>query len=94
MMKLGTVIPYIKKLQILYESRDKPLEFCLHQHFYTESQQILLYQEIQIYIPFRYIISNSIAFLEPLRIVLINMVTILMMLAKMTTPAFLKLMTS
>ena len=28
MMKLGTVIPYPKKIQKIYESRDIPLEFC------------------------------------------------------------------
>ena len=28
MMKLGTVIPYPKKIQKLYESRDITLEFC------------------------------------------------------------------
>ena len=28
MMKLGTVIPYLKKIQKLYESREGPLEFC------------------------------------------------------------------
>ena len=27
-MKLGTVIPYLKKIQKLYESRDTLLEFC------------------------------------------------------------------
>ena len=27
-MKLDTVIPYIKKIQKVYESRDRPLEFC------------------------------------------------------------------
>ena len=27
-MKLGTVIPYLKKIQKIYESRDTPLEFC------------------------------------------------------------------
>ena len=27
-MKLNTVIPYLKKIQKLYESRDIPLEFC------------------------------------------------------------------
>ena len=48
MMKLGTVIPYLKKIQKIYESRDTPLEFCWHQHFFTGNQQILLYQEIQI----------------------------------------------
>ena len=28
MIKLGTVIPYPKKIQKIYESRDTPLEFC------------------------------------------------------------------
>ena len=28
MMKLGTVKPYLKKIQKLYKSRDTPLEFC------------------------------------------------------------------
>ena len=28
MMKLGTVIPYVKKMQKNYQSRDTPLEFC------------------------------------------------------------------
>ena len=28
MMKLGTVIPYPKKTQKKYESRDTPLELC------------------------------------------------------------------
>ena len=48
MMKLGTVIHYPKKIQKIYESRDTPLDFCLHQYFFTGNQQILLYQEIQI----------------------------------------------
>ena len=28
MIKLGTAIPYLKKIQKIYESRDKPPEFC------------------------------------------------------------------
>ena len=40
MMKLGTVIPYLKKIQEIYESRDTPPEFCWHQHFFTGNQQI------------------------------------------------------
>ena len=28
MMKLGTVTPYLKKIQKIYKSRDTPLEFC------------------------------------------------------------------
>ena len=27
-IKLGTVIAYLKKIQKIYESHDKPLEFC------------------------------------------------------------------
>ena len=48
MMKFGTVIPYLKKIQKIYESHDTPLEFCWHQHLFTGNQQNLLYQEIQI----------------------------------------------
>ena len=48
MMKLGTVIPYPKKIQKIYKSRDTPLEFCWHQHFFTANQQIFPYQEIRI----------------------------------------------
>ena len=28
MMKLGTLIPYLKKIQKIYKSRDTSLEFC------------------------------------------------------------------
>ena len=28
MMKLGTVIPYLRKIQKMYKSRDASLEFC------------------------------------------------------------------
>ena len=28
MMKLGTVIPYLKEIQKIYKSRDTPFEFC------------------------------------------------------------------
>ena len=45
LMKLGTVIPYLRKIQEIYKSRDTPLEFCWHQHFFTRNQQILVYQE-------------------------------------------------
>ena len=48
MMKLGTVTPYLKKIQKIYKSRDTPLEFCRHQQFFTGNQQILLYQEIHV----------------------------------------------
>ena len=73
MMKLGTVIPYLRKIQKMYKSRDASLGFCLHQ------------------IGFLYIIYFFFTFLECLVIVLINMVTILMMSAKITTLALLKI---
>ena len=47
-MKLGAVVPYLKKIQKICESRDSPLEFRWHQYFFTGNQQILLYQDIQI----------------------------------------------
>ena len=91
MLKLDTVIPYLKKTQKIYESRDTHPEYCWHQHFFTRNQQILLYQEIQIQIAFWYIISNSFNFSWVLEIFLINLVIILMMSAKMATPGLLKI---
>ena len=40
------VIPYLKKIQKMYKSRNTPLHFCWHQHFFTRNQQVLLYREI------------------------------------------------
>ena len=75
----------LRESKKIYEPRDKPLHFCWHQHFFTENQQILLYQEIQIYTAFWYIVSNAFNFFESLKIVLINIVTILKMPAQMAT---------
>ena len=57
----------------------------------TENQQILLYQEIQIYTAFWNIISNSFNFFESLKISLIKIVTILIMSAKMAILGHLKI---
>ena len=59
MIRLGTVMSYLMKIQKLYESRATPLEFRCQQHFLTGNRQILLNQEILIQIPFRHIFSNS-----------------------------------
>ena len=40
MIKLATVIPYLKKIQKAYGSRKRPPDFCCHQHFFTRNQQI------------------------------------------------------
>ena len=45
MMKLGTVIPYLKKIQKIYESRDTPLDFCRHQHFSPEIRKFCCIQK-------------------------------------------------
>ena len=47
MMKLDTIVPYLKKIQKLSESRDTPW-VLLTWAFFNENHQILLYQEIQI----------------------------------------------
>ena len=47
MMKLGAVIPYLKKIQKMYKSRNKPCDFCWHKHFFGDNQKILIYQEIK-----------------------------------------------
>ena len=52
MMKLGTVILYLRKTEKIYKSRDTPLEFCWDQHFFTGNQQILVHQKIQLYFGF------------------------------------------
>ena len=43
MMKLDIVIPYLKKIQKIDDSRDTRHDFCEYQHFFIANQQILLY---------------------------------------------------
>ena len=40
MMKFSTVMPYLKKIQNIYKSRDTPIKFCWHQYFFTKNQQL------------------------------------------------------
>ena len=42
MMKLGTVIPYLTKIQNIYKSRDTPINFCWHPYFFTKNQQLVI----------------------------------------------------
>ena len=51
-IKLGIVIPYLKKIQKMHKSGDTTLDFCWHQFFFIRNQQILLHQEIYIEIGF------------------------------------------
>ena len=59
LMKLGTLTPCLKKIQKIHKSRDTPLEFSWHQHFFTENQQVLVYQEIQVYRNTDYILMHK-----------------------------------
>ena len=47
-MKLGTVMPYLRKIQRMYKSHDTFLDSYRHQHFFTGNQQILPHQEVHI----------------------------------------------
>ena len=87
MMKLGTVIPYLKKTQKSYESRDTLLQFCQHQHFFIGNQQILLYQKTQIQIEN----TDLLTFFEFLKIFFVSMVKSLIMSAKLAAPGLLKI---
>ena len=48
MIKLGTVIPYLRKIQKMYEPCDTFLDSCRHQHLITGNQKILPHQEVHI----------------------------------------------
>ena len=54
MLKLSTVMPYLKMIQKIYTL----LEVCRYQYFFAENQQIWLHKEIYILIEFSYIIAN------------------------------------
>ena len=60
MMKLGTVIPYLKKIKKFMNHVTHPLSSADISFFFPRNHQILLYQEILI--AFWYIISNSFNF--------------------------------
>ena len=86
MMKLGTVIPYLKKIQEIYDSHDTPLKFCQHQHFFTGITKFCYIKKHRYKFHFhtQYLILLTFLF-ESLMNVLINMVANLMISAKMTT---------
>ena len=60
-MKLCTVIPYLKKIQKFMNTSQTP-SVLLTSAFFHRNSANLLYQEIQTQIAFSYIISNSFNF--------------------------------
>ena len=91
MMKLSTVTSYLKKVQERFESRDTPLEFCWHHHFFSENRKFAISRNTDIDCNLIHKFLFYLTFLELWKIVLINMVTIFMMSAKMVTPGLLKI---
>ena len=90
MMKLGTVIPYLRKIQKMHNSRDTFLEFCWLSIFSPKISKFCYIKKYTNRLEFDRWFLISLTFLESLVIVLINMVPILMMSAKITTPGLLK----
>ena len=90
MMKLCTVILYLKKIQKNYKSPDTPLSSADISIFHQLAT--LLYPEVLIKIVFRkYFLLLLLTFIEPLKVVLINMIKILMMSSKSDAVGLLKI---
>ena len=90
MVKLGTVIPYLKKIQKVYESRNTPFEFCRNQHFLPEISNFCYMKKYRYRLHFNTQFPILLTVFEFLRVVLINRFTILMMSAKLGTIGFTK----
>ena len=91
MMKLGTLIPYLKEIQKIYKSRDTPFEFCWHQHFLQEISKFCYIKKYRYRFYFDTLFLILLTFFESWKTFLINMITILMMSAKMATLGLLKI---
>ena len=91
MMKLGALIPYLKKIQKIYKSHDTPSEFCWHQQFFTGNQQNCYIKKYRYRLYFDTLFLILLTFSESWKIFLINIVKTLMMSAKMATLGLLKL---
>ena len=91
MMKLGTVTPYLKKIQKLNKSRDTPLYSADISTFLPEISKFCYIKKYRYRFHLDTYFLTLLTFLEPLRIVLMNMVRILMMSTKMAHPGLLKI---
>ena len=72
----------LRKSKKIYKSRDAPLEFCWHQHFFNENQQLCQIKRYGYKFHFDTQFLLLLTFLEFLKVALINAVKILMMSAK------------
>ena len=90
MMKLGTVIPYLKKIQKTHKSHDTPLESADISILHRKSADFSVSRNTDIDCILKQFLTLSTVF-ESLKIVLINMVTILMMSTKIATLGLLEI---
>ena len=91
MMKLATVIPYLKKIQKIYESHDTSLSSADVSIFLLEISKVCYIKKYRYRLHFDTEFLTILTFLESSEVALINMVKILMMSAKMATPGLLKM---
>ena len=91
MMKLGTLIPNLKKVQKIYKSRVTPLEFCWYQHFLPEIRKFCHIKKYIYRFYFDTLFLVILTFCESWKIFLINMVAISMMSTKMATLGLFKI---
>ena len=89
-IKLATVIPYLKKIQKPHKSRDKSLYICWYQHFSPEVSNSYYIRKYKYRLHFNTQFLILFTFFNFLKVVLINMATILMMSARLVTLSLLK----
>ena len=91
MMKLATPIPYLRKNQKICKSHDALFEFRRHQHFLPEISKFCYIKKYtyRLYSDTWFLILLN--FFESWKKFLINVVTILMMSAKMATLGLFKI---
>ena len=90
-MKLGIVIPYLKKIQKICKSRDTLFEFCWHQHFFTGNQQLYYIKKYRYRLHFNSKFPYILTLFESSKVFLINMIKILMMSVKLASLGLLKI---
>ena len=89
MMKLGAVIPYLKKIQNIYKKGSAHLHFCWHQYFFTKTRSFCYINKYGYRLHFTWFLI-LLTFFYTLKVVLINIVAIVMMLAKLAALGLLR----
>ena len=94
MMRLGTVLPYLKKIQKIYEHTNHLTNLAGSADiiiFSPEISRVFYIDRMQRQIAFCYIISNSFNFFDSLKIFLTNIVAVLMMSTKKASLGLIKI---